>query len=303
MQHAPLADQVGVVVTAGTGQSLEDLDPGFVIEMLRDGGAVMLRGFAADRPAFENFTRRFASDFMLPMMRVARPKVDGAADAKTAHVDVGSHAMGLHQELSFTPMRPEAIWLWCQKTAGAGGETTIADAVKIYAALTDEHKRLFETRRLKYVFGGTVEGVAELFQVTPADLVATLASHAPALSYTQDGNQLMFSYLTSAFQKSKLTGATAFLNFLLFSQTAETCGHPEAQRVTAMMRFDNDELIPPALVSEINAIAERFIYPIKWHAGDLVMIDNTRLMHGRRGFEATSERTVFYRAARRLRAI
>lgn len=302
LQTSPLPNGVGVLVTAGAGQSLADLDPGYVIGLLRSNGAIMFRGFGADRPVFEEFTRQFASEFVLPMMRVARPKVDGNADAKTAHVDVGSHAMGLHQELSFTPVRPEAIWLWCEKTAGTGGETTVADGTRIYECLSAEHKKLFATRRLKFTFGGTVEGVAELFKVPVEELHATLASHAPALTYTQDGNSLMFSYLTPALQKTKFGGATAFLNFLLFSQTAAACGHPEAKRVMGMLAFDDGQPIPADLVDELTAIAEPLIYPIKWQAGDLVMIDNTRMMHGRRGFEANSERTVFYRAARKLRA-
>lgn len=300
MHTTPLPNEVGVLVTAAPGQSLADLDPHFVLGLLRDNGALMFRGFAADRPAFEAFTRQFASEFVLPMMRVARPKVDGAADAKTAHVDVGSHAMGLHQELSFTPVRPDAIWLWCERTAGAGGETTVADGTKIWARLAPEHRRLFETKRLKYAFGGTVEGVAELFRVAPEDLHATLARHAPALSYTQDGNALAFTYLTPAVQKTKFGGAPTFANFLLFSQTSAACGHPEAPRVMAMLRFEDDQPVPPALVAEIQAIAEPLTYEIRWQAGDMVMIDNTRMMHGRRGFEANSARTVYYRAARAL---
>ncbi len=299
----PLASDFGLLVTAGAGNSIADLDPAEVMDLLREHGVVLFRGFGANRPDFEDFTRHFASEFVLPMMRVARPKVDGAADAKTAHVDVGSHAMGLHQELSFTPVRPEAIWLWCQRTAGTGGETTVADGTRIYAGLSDAHKRLFETTRLKFTFGGTVEGVAELFRVEPADLPATLARHADALTYTQDGNALLFNYLTSALQRTKFGGATAFANFLLFSQTSAACGHPEARRVMGMMRFEEDQPIPPALVDELTAIAEPLTYSIKWQAGDLVMIDNTRMMHGRRGFEASSDRTVFYRAARKLRAV
>jgi alpha-ketoglutarate-dependent taurine dioxygenase len=262
----------------------------------------MFRGFGADRGVFEDFTRRFASEFVLPMMRVARPKVNGAADAKTAHVDVGFHAMGLHQELSFTPVRPDAIWLWCEKTAGRGGETTIADGARIYASLPDHLKRLFESKRLKFNFGGMVSGVAELFNVDQADLAGTLASHAPALTYTRDGEALAFTYLTSALQKTKYGGETTFANFLLFSQTAGACGHPEAKRVMGMLRFEDDQPIPPELVAEVGAIAEPLTQPIRWQAGDLVMIDNTRMMHGRRGFEPNSERTVYYRAARHLLA-
>ena len=134
-----------------------------------------------------------------------------------------------------------------------------------------------------------------------ADLHATLASHAPALTYTQDGNSLMFNYLTPALQKTKFGGATAFLNFLLFSQTSAACGHPEAKRVMGMLAFDDGQPIPTELVNDLTAIVEPLTYSIKWQAGDLVMIDNTRMMHGRRGFEANSERTVFYRAARKLR--
>lgn len=301
LQTSALPNGVGVMVTATAGQSLADLDAGYVIGLLRDNGAIMFRGFGADRPMFEAFTRQFASEFILPMMRVARPKVDGGADAKTAHVDVGSHAMGLHQELSFTPVRPEAIWLWCEKTAGSGGETTIADGTRIFERLSDAHRKLFASRRLKFSFGGTVEGVAELFKVPVEELHATLASHAPALTYTQDGNALSFTYLTPALQKTKFGGATTFANFLLFSQTSAACGHPEAKRVMGMLAFEDGEPIPPALVDELTAIAEPLTYPIKWQAGDLVLIDNTRMMHGRRGFESNSERTVFYRAARRLR--
>ena len=302
LRTSPLPQGVGVVVTAGAAQSLDSLEPAEVLDLLHDNGVIIFRGFGADRRMFENFTRRFASEFVLPMMRVARPKVAGDADAKTAHVDVGFHAMGLHQELSFTPVRPEAIWLWCEKTSGTGGETTVADGVRIYERLPAALKKVFAERRLKFTFGGTVQGVAELFNVPVEELHATLARHAPGLSYTQDGESLSFNYLTSAFQRTKFGGATTFANFLLFSQTAGACGHPEAKRVMGMLAFDDGQPIPAGLVDEVAAIAEPLIYPIRWQAGDLVMIDNTRMMHGRRGFEANSERTVFYRAARSLRA-
>jgi alpha-ketoglutarate-dependent taurine dioxygenase len=130
LQVAPLSPVAGAIVTATGKPSLADLDPTYALGMLQEHGCVIFRGFAADRGVYEQFTRQFAAEFVLPMMRVARPKVEGNADAKTAHVDVGSHAMGLHQELSFTPVRPDAIWLWCEKAAGSGGETTLADGIR-----------------------------------------------------------------------------------------------------------------------------------------------------------------------------
>ena len=297
---APLPNDAGVLVTANAGQSLLDIEPAYALGLLARHGGVIFRGFAADRSTYEQFTRQFAADFVLPMMRVARPKVEGNADAKTAHVDVGSHGMGLHQELSFTPIRPDAIWLWCQQAAGSGGETTLADGTKIWAGMTPAQREIFTNKRLKFSFGGTVDGVAELFHVATEQLHATLARYAPALTYTQTGNQLSFTYLTPAVQKTKFGQAETFANFLLFSQTSAACGHPEAARVMAMLRFEDDQPIPPTLVAELQAVAEPLIYPIPWRSGDLAFIDNTRMMHGRRGFDAQSDRTVFYRAARTL---
>jgi len=296
-----LFGDTGLIIHARSGRTLDDLDPGLVMGLFRDHGVLVLRGFAADRAAFERFTRLFARDFVLPMMRVARPKVSGAPDAMTAHVDVGSHAMGLHQELSFTPMRPEAIWLWCETTACVHGETTIADGRRLYEALPGPLKQLFASRPLEYVFAGPPESVAELFRVERADLPMVLDRPADGLRCRARGDLLEFKYRTSALQKAKFGGATTFANFLLFSQTAVACGHPEGRRIMGMLRFADGELIPPELVAEIEAIAAPLTGEIRWHSGDLAMIDNTRMMHGRRAFDADGERTVYYRAARELR--
>ena len=37
-------------------------------------------------------------------------------------------------------------------------------------------------------------------------------------------------------------------------------------------------------MSELNEIAERITIEISWQKGDILMIDNTRIMHGRRAF-------------------
>ena len=37
-------------------------------------------------------------------------------------------------------------------------------------------------------------------------------------------------------------------------------------------------------MEELNQIAERITTNINWKKGDILMIDNTRIMHGRRAF-------------------
>ena len=43
--------------------------------------------------------------------------------------------------------------------------------------------------------------------------------------------------------------------------------------------------ISDELMDELNGIAERITTNIDWKKGDILMIDNTRIMHGRRAFK------------------
>jgi alpha-ketoglutarate-dependent taurine dioxygenase len=51
-----------------------------------------------------------------------------------------------------------------------------------------------------------------------------------------------------------------------------------------VLKFDDDSQIPDELMDELNGIAERITTNIEWQKGDILMIDNTRIMHGRRAF-------------------
>ena len=48
--------------------------------------------------------------------------------------------------------------------------------------------------------------------------------------------------------------------------------------------FEDGSEITDDIVSGINKIAERLITEISWQKGDILMVDNTRIMHGRRAF-------------------
>ncbi len=64
-------------------------------------------------------------------------------------------------------------------------------------------------------------------------------------------------------------------------------------------RFTEDEQISQFyttdnIVSEIQKIAERLITEISWQKGDILIVDNTRIMHGRRAF-SDNQRDIYLR--------
>ena len=133
--------------------------------------------------------------------------------------------------------------------------------------------------------------------MAPDELETTLARLSAALTWREEEGLLKFEYLTSALQETRFGGATTFANFLLFSQTAPACGHPEGPRIRAMLRFEDDQPIAPELTAEIEAIAAPLTGEIHWSAGDLAMIDNTRMMHGRHAFN-DPKREIYVRMCR-----
>lgn len=54
--HAPSAASAITVVQAGSGQKLLDTDPFEIAALLRESGAVLLRGFGSSMVEFQQFT-------------------------------------------------------------------------------------------------------------------------------------------------------------------------------------------------------------------------------------------------------
>ncbi|MDJ0688013.1 MAG: TauD/TfdA family dioxygenase [Xenococcaceae cyanobacterium MO_188.B32] len=51
-----------------------------------------------------------------------------------------------------------------------------------------------------------------------------------------------------------------------------------------IVSFEDGSEIDDEIMSELNEIAEKITAEISWKKGDILMVDNTRIMHGRRAF-------------------
>ena len=52
----------------------------------------------------------------------------------------------------------------------------------------------------------------------------------------------------------------------------------------SIVRFEDGSRVPADVVSELAAILQRLVVPLAWQKHDLVMLDNTRILHGRNAF-------------------
>jgi alpha-ketoglutarate-dependent taurine dioxygenase len=278
----PAQGRPHVTIIADRETSPLDLPSDTVVALYKQHGALLLRGFDTDLTSFRGFARQFCIGSTFNESR-GRKLLDEAHNIQS--VNRGVAPFPLHPELSREPWRPDVCFFGCLNPPSAEGATTLCDGVEIVKQLPDEVRRAFEGRRLLYVQPAMPEELEHwLGTTTPDD--ALLAAPPPACPYAfrRVQGQVLRSFTRPALHRPMFTDQPAFGNFLLFARYL--LGLPN------FPLFEDGSQIPTALVAAVKAVADRLTAPIAWRQGDLLMLDNSRFMHGRTAVRDAEERLI-----------
>lgn len=269
-----------IVLRDGEGDVL-DLDPAAIVDLYKVRGALLFRGFEMDVARFRGFAQQFCSTSVVNDSPGRRP-VD--PDAHIFTVDAGTHAFPLHPELSREPWKPDVAFFGCLSSPAEGGKTTICDGVALAQALPPQLGEALANRRLLYL-QSTWPSLLKFWLGTDTPTDAQIAHPPPDCPYEfrrfPQGIARIFSI--PALHKPMFLDAPAFGNFLLF---ARALGRNDS------VVLDDGRPVPEQWVQIISATAERLTVPIDWRPGDLLMLDNTRFMHGRTEIAEPAERLI-----------
>jgi alpha-ketoglutarate-dependent taurine dioxygenase len=274
----PLTEAWGDVVEREGGDQLATLDGALLAARLRERGALWLRGFDASGARFGAFTDRF-SRRTLPALHAGlnRARVDG--DDRTMTVDLGAGLVGWHLEMGYSPARPDLLWFWCATPAAEGGETILTDGAALLRAMDPKLEAQFRARPIRYRFARAQAPLWSLFAGEPVDRAQALARLAavPGVRVApRDDGALDVEYVTSAIQRTRW-GGEAFANSLVIFG-ADVVGFADGAPIEREVRL------------ELAALAEACAVEIRWRAGDLLVVDNSRVMHGRLPFRDPARR-------------
>ncbi|MBW4696650.1 MAG: TauD/TfdA family dioxygenase [Aphanocapsa lilacina HA4352-LM1] len=283
-------EKFGTTYDAAPGIGLFDLDFEWVIEAFRTTGYVYFSGFGADTEAFKRFSEKFCTEF--------RPYVGGAYSRETIGGDktlmsVTGHklrfAVPLHGEMYYALYRPSVIWFYCATPALSGGETTVADGIRFWRMLSPATRELFTSQRLKYIRtypDGTWQGIYQTD--SPEEVTAIAAANRMAVHFGEQ-RTVTTEFLCPAFVASPDGKHEVFINNIL-----PVVGQERAGSTASLVRLEDGSAIPDAVLAELQAVAQALTVALPWKSGDLVMINNTRAMHGRRAF-ADDQRDIYVR--------
>ncbi len=296
-------------------------------EQLHRAGAVLFRGFTALRSAedFAAVAQRMAPELLdYAGGTTPRSAVTGKIVTST---DAPRHVViGLHQEMSYLAPSPEfpdptpdKVMFFCETAPGGGGQTPIADMRAVYKKLPGElvarfekkgglvlHRKLPTQKRYGFeVTWSTAFGTPDR-----AEMEKIASQNGWRMKWAKDGGLEVTHRPSPVVKNHRVTGERVWFNqaHLLHKSvapwTTAWLGDSLPQRLKARLlrpliqnRFfyhsthaDGSEISLADLECIRRVVAEEMVL-FDWQRGDVLLIDNKLVAHGRQPYQPP--RTIF----------
>ena len=294
-----------IMLGAGAARRLAALDSGHVLELVDAAGVVLLRGFDFDMGEFEAFTERMCDRFHEVGSRVRlRQHGDGySAEVFRENFTLLAHSEGCYRPW---PPPPELCFFCCiTPPAASGGETTLVDGVRFAAGMPGPLRQRFLSAGVCYESQWEAERWRSEFQVGDVRALDRLLRDLPGVSYRIEDEALHIWYTTAALTPAR-SGELAFANGVLahLSRISHP-GYREARvyaRATNHVYFGDGEELGDEVINQLIDVHDGLVHRHRWQTLDLLLVDNTRFMHGRRMTDEPCERVLVSRFGRIRRA-
>ncbi|MEU9361619.1 TauD/TfdA family dioxygenase [Streptomyces sp. NPDC048301] len=265
-------------------------------ELLRVHGAVVLRGFGVRTPdIFESVAASLVGELYGDYGDLPHEKDADQVYKSTPYP--AEQSILFHHESSHMPQWPSRQFFCCLQPAAEGGATPLVDGRKVWAALPDDLRERFEHRGIRYVrnfIPGLDVSWQKMFGTEDRDEVEERCGAQDVTCEWRNDGSLRTTQQGPAVILHPVTGEQVFFNQLFLHHTA--CLEPSVREVMASIFGDDETAYPrsaffgdgspiPAdvvvrLRSLYDSLARRFV----WEQGDVVVIDNMLVSHGRDPF-------------------
>eukprot|EP00092_Neocalanus_flemingeri_P035910 GFUD01039099.1.p1 GENE.GFUD01039099.1~~GFUD01039099.1.p1 ORF type:complete len:365 (-),score=111.07 GFUD01039099.1:45-1139(-) len=275
-------------------------------------GAILFKGlskFICDNQQFSKVADQLGDKFSYTAGFATREEFGDAPGVMSASDDPPEVSMEPHLEMSYNKSMPGRIMFYCHQAPQPweGGQTPICDMRKVYQELLnhsdilqpllDEGVRYYRTLPSRHTSQGALYSWEKtFFTEDKASVESTLVGLGYEMEWTGDG-ALRYSYLAGCVRHHPRSGEMVWTNqssvchgsyylhlpITLYqeeqfapSHTGHVDGRPLTRQELALIRKVQWE--------QCRAIA--------WEEGDLLVLDNHAVAHGRMGFDPQSSRSL-----------
>jgi alpha-ketoglutarate-dependent taurine dioxygenase len=284
--HAPGVDLVGWAL----------MERARVAEWLNRHKALLFRGFDHQKAdQLSDFVAATSDNTLLDYKDRTTPREALGKKLYTSTSYPSDRRIELHNEGTYWRQWPRKLYFACDVAAQTGGETPLANVARVLDRLSPETVARFQTRGFTLVrrfndgFGLPWQ---EVFQTEDrAEVEAFCAANDIALEWGEDG-RLATRQTRPAIRIDPASGTPVWFNHAAFFHTDVYAG-PDRDAIEAELgagrmpyatTYGDGSEIALETVQEILAAyhAEERRFP--WRAGDILLVDNMSVAHGRQPY-------------------
>jgi alpha-ketoglutarate-dependent taurine dioxygenase len=293
----PGAELPVIIRPSSQGESLQDAFERLqtqLEEAVSTVGGVLLRGF--DVPSVEAF-QQFSAAFGHPLLSydfgsTPRTAVGGGIYTSTEYP--AHQFIPLHNEQAYTREWAMKIWFHCVTAAHTGGETPIADSRAVYRKMPDSIRERF-ARGILYVrnYGDFDVPWQQVFNTENRVEVENYCRRTGIQWEWKNDGSLRTRQLCQGIERHPRSGETVWFNqghlFHISNQQPEVREMLEElvgiENLPRNVYFADGSPIPDTIFDEIRHVIDEQTVIFPWHKGDVLMLDNMLVAHGRTPFK------------------
>jgi alpha-ketoglutarate-dependent taurine dioxygenase len=262
-------------------------------------GVVVFRALPVETPDdFDAFVRAFG----LPNFPHAESLSNAVRTNLTERVFTANEAppdavIGLHHEMAQTPIHPSRLFFFCAVPAERGGATVVCRSDRLHAALRESEPAFVEACEAK--------GLTYSLVMPPRDDPGSPVGRSWRSTFGVDdragaeARMRRLGYAWSWVEDDGLRTTTPVLPAVrdlgggrrsLFNQLIAARGWSDARNSPASaVRFGDGGRLPDAAWARVGEVAATLSFDLEWQRGDVALVDNRVVMHGRKPFVGRRE--------------
>jgi hypothetical protein len=269
--------------------------------VLKESGVALIRGLTMEGP--DDFNR-FVAAFGLPVFSYQESlsnavRINYSDRVFTANEAPPEVEIYLHHEMAQTPVSPSVLFFCCISSAEQGGATPVCRSDQLFKAFSRRHPTWTEQllcKGLRYVtrmpavsdessgqgrsWCSTLDvndkheaeqklasmGYAYTWQAN--DELETLSPVLPGIVDLTNGGQSFYHQLIAAYR-----------------------GWPGVrENPSSGVMFGDKTEIPMGLLESLCGMAEDYLTDLRWADGEIAIVNNRMIMHGRRPYSGSRKR-------------
>lgn len=255
--------------------------------------ALLFRGFKVKTAKeFQQFVKVTSKGQLLEYIDRTSPRTTLEERVYTSTVYPANYPIVLHNELSYAIKYPLKIYFCCTKVAEVGGETPIADGRKIYQRINEEIRNQFIAKKWMLVrnyndgFGLSWQ---EVFQTDDKAKVEAYCQENEIEFLWKEGSRLQTRQSRQAVHSHPQTGEPVWFNHAAFfhhtNLNANLLSEFKEQGLPYNSYYGDGSKIDPAVIEHINQAYQQEKVIFSWQEGDILMLDNMSIVHGRQPYQ------------------